>query len=304
MGVRGAPSIPVVDRATGHLLGLVSRAHVLALYEQAVAGGATGEHPDGVSSRAPPRVAFRHARTDPRRVLPLAPQGRAGARPTTSTAQRTCSRTRRCARSSTARWIRRCATSTSTSAPPAQLDADSLFALCTTLPMMAERRVVVLREVEALKRKPKVRAALARVPRPARARHGAGADPGRHRGERGQGHRPGGGRGGVRAAAGGPGAQVARPPGQGARRGAAGRRGAPPGARGGRRARLARGGAGEARGASRRASRSPSSGWASWWACGMARPIFDWRDAVLERSVRARGPPARARCSISRASPA
>src|SRR5919106_3296139 len=41
-----------------------------------------------------------------------------------------------------------------------QLDADLLFALCTTLPMMAERRVVVLREVEALKRKPKVRAAL------------------------------------------------------------------------------------------------------------------------------------------------
>jgi CIC family chloride channel protein len=45
MGVRGAPSIPVVDLATGHLLGLVSRAHVLARYEQAVAGGATGEHP-------------------------------------------------------------------------------------------------------------------------------------------------------------------------------------------------------------------------------------------------------------------
>jgi chloride channel protein, CIC family len=45
MGVRGAPSIPVVDRATGHLLGLVSRAHVLAVYERAVAGGATGEHP-------------------------------------------------------------------------------------------------------------------------------------------------------------------------------------------------------------------------------------------------------------------
>lgn len=41
-----------------------------------------------------------------------------------------------------------------------QLDADALFALCTTLPMMADRRVVVLREVEALKRKPKVRAAL------------------------------------------------------------------------------------------------------------------------------------------------
>jgi len=41
-----------------------------------------------------------------------------------------------------------------------QLDADELFALCTTLPMMAERRVVVLREVEALKRKPKMRSAL------------------------------------------------------------------------------------------------------------------------------------------------
>jgi DNA polymerase III subunit delta len=41
-----------------------------------------------------------------------------------------------------------------------QLDPDDLFALCSTLPMMAERRVVVLREIEALKRKPKARAAL------------------------------------------------------------------------------------------------------------------------------------------------
>ncbi|MGH7578803.1 MAG: DNA polymerase III subunit delta [Gemmatimonadales bacterium] len=41
-----------------------------------------------------------------------------------------------------------------------QLDADAIFALCTTLPMMAERRVVVLREIEGLKRKPKVRGAL------------------------------------------------------------------------------------------------------------------------------------------------
>jgi DNA polymerase III subunit delta len=41
-----------------------------------------------------------------------------------------------------------------------QLDPDSLLGLCTTLPMMAERRVVVLREVEALRRRPKVRAAL------------------------------------------------------------------------------------------------------------------------------------------------
>ncbi|HUF36650.1 MAG TPA: DNA polymerase III subunit delta [Gemmatimonadales bacterium] len=42
----------------------------------------------------------------------------------------------------------------------AQLDPESLYTLCATLPMMAERRVVVLRDVEGLKRKPKVRAAL------------------------------------------------------------------------------------------------------------------------------------------------
>lgn len=53
MGVRGAPSIPVVDRATGHLLGLVSRAHVLAIYERAVAGGATGEHSAFPTGRRP-----------------------------------------------------------------------------------------------------------------------------------------------------------------------------------------------------------------------------------------------------------
>lgn len=41
-----------------------------------------------------------------------------------------------------------------------QLDPESLFSLCATLPMLAERRVVVLREIEALKRKPKVRAVL------------------------------------------------------------------------------------------------------------------------------------------------
>lgn len=41
-----------------------------------------------------------------------------------------------------------------------QLDAESLLTLCTTLPMMAERRAVVLREIEAWKRKPKVRAAM------------------------------------------------------------------------------------------------------------------------------------------------
>ena len=40
-----------------------------------------------------------------------------------------------------------------------QLDPESVFSLCTTLPMMADRRVVVLRDVEGWKRKPKARAA-------------------------------------------------------------------------------------------------------------------------------------------------
>jgi CBS domain-containing protein len=42
MGIRGTPSLPVVDPATGRLLGVVGRAHVLALYERAVVG--TGDH--------------------------------------------------------------------------------------------------------------------------------------------------------------------------------------------------------------------------------------------------------------------
>jgi hypothetical protein len=46
MGVRGTASIPVVDQATGHFLGLVSRAHVLALYERAAA--TTGEFRTGM----------------------------------------------------------------------------------------------------------------------------------------------------------------------------------------------------------------------------------------------------------------
>lgn len=41
-----------------------------------------------------------------------------------------------------------------------QLDPESVLTLCTTLPMMAERRVVILREVEGWKRKPKARAAM------------------------------------------------------------------------------------------------------------------------------------------------
>jgi DNA polymerase-3 subunit delta len=42
----------------------------------------------------------------------------------------------------------------------AQLDPDDVFALCTTLPMMAQRRVVVLRDLEAARRKPRLRTAL------------------------------------------------------------------------------------------------------------------------------------------------
>jgi CIC family chloride channel protein len=37
LGVRGSGSIPMVDRQTGRFLGLVTRAHVLALYERAIA---------------------------------------------------------------------------------------------------------------------------------------------------------------------------------------------------------------------------------------------------------------------------
>jgi DNA polymerase III subunit delta len=40
-----------------------------------------------------------------------------------------------------------------------QLDPEAIFSLCTTLPMMADRRVVVLRDVEGWKRRPKTRAA-------------------------------------------------------------------------------------------------------------------------------------------------
>jgi DNA polymerase III subunit delta len=40
-----------------------------------------------------------------------------------------------------------------------QLDAEAVAVLCATLPMMAERRVVLLRDIEGWKRKPKTRAA-------------------------------------------------------------------------------------------------------------------------------------------------
>lgn len=50
----------------------------------------------------------------------------------------------------------------------AQLDPEMVDALCTTLPMMAERRVVIMRDVEAWKRKTRARAAvMAYLDRPA-----------------------------------------------------------------------------------------------------------------------------------------
>ncbi|HEX6134213.1 MAG TPA: chloride channel protein, partial [Longimicrobiales bacterium] len=42
MGVRGSGSIPMVDAETGAFIGLVTRAHVLALYERAIAGARRG----------------------------------------------------------------------------------------------------------------------------------------------------------------------------------------------------------------------------------------------------------------------
>ena len=44
MGVRGAESIPVVDRRTSRLLGLINRTHILNLYERTVS--ASRRHPD------------------------------------------------------------------------------------------------------------------------------------------------------------------------------------------------------------------------------------------------------------------
>lgn len=38
MGVRGAPSLPVVDPESGRLVGLISRSHILGTYERSVAG--------------------------------------------------------------------------------------------------------------------------------------------------------------------------------------------------------------------------------------------------------------------------
>jgi len=43
MGVRGAASLPVVDPASGQVLGVISRSHVLTVYDRTVAGAAGAE---------------------------------------------------------------------------------------------------------------------------------------------------------------------------------------------------------------------------------------------------------------------
>jgi CIC family chloride channel protein len=42
MGVRGLPALPVVGRDSNRLLGIISRSHILATYEQALSGGSAG----------------------------------------------------------------------------------------------------------------------------------------------------------------------------------------------------------------------------------------------------------------------
>ncbi len=52
MGVRGAESIPVVDRRSNRLLGLINRSHVLNLYERTVSASARPAHQPPNSLRA------------------------------------------------------------------------------------------------------------------------------------------------------------------------------------------------------------------------------------------------------------
>jgi CIC family chloride channel protein len=50
MGIRGAEAIPVVDRHTRRLLGLINRRHVLNLYERTVSAGRRPNQPESSSS--------------------------------------------------------------------------------------------------------------------------------------------------------------------------------------------------------------------------------------------------------------
>ena len=60
MGVRGTGTLPVVDEASGRLLGMVTRANVLALYQRALAGAHqdtdAGEPSDGAGGAVCPRA--------------------------------------------------------------------------------------------------------------------------------------------------------------------------------------------------------------------------------------------------------
>lgn len=61
LGVRGASAIPVVDPASGRLAGLVTRAHILAVYERAAMSGVASEDPTtpGASSTSTEPVTAR-----------------------------------------------------------------------------------------------------------------------------------------------------------------------------------------------------------------------------------------------------
>lgn len=51
LGVLGTASVPVTERETDRLLGIITRAHVLSLYERTLAGGARPEPPVGAQRR-------------------------------------------------------------------------------------------------------------------------------------------------------------------------------------------------------------------------------------------------------------
>jgi CBS domain-containing protein len=65
MGARGVSSLPVTDPATGRLVGLIDRGHLLAAYEAALAGGG-----EAVQRGARPR-----RRRRPRNQPPASPEG-------------------------------------------------------------------------------------------------------------------------------------------------------------------------------------------------------------------------------------
>jgi CIC family chloride channel protein len=53
MGLRGVATLPVVDPRTERLLGVVSRAHILNLYERTVAGDSAAHEAEPEPAAAP-----------------------------------------------------------------------------------------------------------------------------------------------------------------------------------------------------------------------------------------------------------